>query len=1204
VTVRPPQRHGADAHAAGAHHVATDARQVATDARLDALDAAAVGLLEPLIGATDEMAGAALPGLAGSGAVPAAASVAPAGWRTGLAAALDRLAEAATELALNGLGEVVNLLRAHLLGPVHPEDAALELASAEGWVSDAIAFCGGQLGADESAGLIGRLRDWPGLSEHVTDELAAAVAARLRQDAHRIATATLADLAPDAPAGDLPADDAEDAGLRLAGPHGQPAALAVGADELAMLAEAAGQLDEEFAALLDDGDGAGHESAGGPRSNDVDLVESLELGADAVERYASAVGYVGLAPVAAALTTLSRNLLALSRNLVRFEAAHRILLRRLAPAWSRLFSQPSTEHASEALALLADPAWPVPAEARLLEESRRAFDALTTVATRRVAAGGRPIDERDLSLEIPADADRNVVDNLLQELPALSNQFSECIERIRDGSGEATAAAQRIAHTLKGSANTVGVRGIAALTHLLEDLLQLLEGLGGELSEDLVDLLADAADCLAEMSEAVAGLGPAPTTALETLKRVRAWIDRLLDDPAAALASPAGRAPIVGVAAPGEMEPEAAGETMATPEPSLPEAVPPVPAEPVSAAPRPEPSPERAEADGARATEAVQEWLRVPASLIERLLAFADEASILLSQAQEQALEVDRVRATLRGGTDQLQDLAGELERLVDVRGLALSERRDRGDFDALELDEYDDLHMVSRRIAESGADGRLIEQQLGGNVTALRDSLARLERIQADLREAALQTRTVRVETVAPRWSRTVRQAARMSGHQASLRIEGEATEVDAPMLQALVEPIAHLLRNAVDHGIEAPARRRALGKPDAGDIVLEFAHEGPDLVVTCTDDGGGLDLPAIRERALALGLLDADQPADDAALARLVLAPGFSTRTSATQLSGRGIGLDVVNQAVREQRGSLDIETTPGKGTRIRLRLPARLAAVPVIVVRSASHVLALSVRGVETILGAECIETDEAGVRRCRAGETTMPLVRIEDALGLPDDAFAPPSGVEPGAPALLQVVAVSGERVAVLVPEPGQTRNVIVRALAGFLPPLPGIEGAAVLGDGAVAPVIDLPQLLLARHDARAIALPALEPHAAPVCLIVDDSVSVRRSMELFARDLGYEVDSAADGIDALEHLARRVPSLVLVDLEMPRMNGVELVRALRERPDTRAVPVIMITSRSSDKHRRLALEAGVDVFLTKPYTEDDLAQHMARLAAPR
>ncbi len=186
----------------------------------------------------------------------------------------------------------------------------------------------------------------------------------------------------------------------------------------------------------------------------------------------------------------------------------------------------------------------------------------------------------------------------------------------------------------------------------------------------------------------------------------------------------------------------------------------------------------------------------------------------------------------------------------------------------------------------------------------------------------------------------------------------------------------------------------------------------------------------------------------------------------------------------------------------------------------------------------------------------------------------------------------------------VPGPEQTRSVVVRSLPSWMAPIPGIAGAAVLGDGAVAPVVDLPQLLVAREGARAAPALAAGRVAAPVCLVVDDSVSVRRTMEIFARDLGYEVDSASDGVDALECVRRRVPALVLADLEMPRMNGVELVRALRERPDTREVPVVMITSRSSAKHRQLALDAGVDAFLTKPYTEDELASQMSRLAPVR
>lgn len=1147
----------------------------AADPRLDALDAAAVGLLEPLIVAMPFDAGAAPDARGGAGAAGGAAD-----WRARLAQALDRLSLAALPLELAGLAQTATLLAERLRQPpvvplpdaaddaaggvLRDSDAALELALAEGWVGDAIAFCSGELGSDESASLVGRLRDWPGIDAQLTPERASALAMRLRADAHRIGQATRAsvDRATEAPAPQV-------APAGAAAVSTGAATVSIGADELQMLAEAAAQLDEEFGEAL----------AGG-----VDFESFAQIG-DAIERYASAIAYVGLVAVSDALFAWHRNLERLAGEPQRFGEAHRMLLGRLPKLWAALFEAPSVEAAREALAPLADAAWPAPLEPATIDAARRAFASIVTVGTRRVAAPEAEPDDAAMSLEIPPDADREVVDNLLCELPALSAAFSAAIERAQGGSREELAQAQRIAHTLKGSANTVGVRAIASLTHRLEDLLQLLDaGEDAPLAPGLADVLSDGADCLAEMSEAVAGLGEPPARARDVHRSVGEWIARLLEDPG-------GRA----VRAPAPQRQDEAPPAAMRHEPldGLPAAPAPGAASRIEAVAAPVPV-AREEPEGeSGAGKAAQEWLRVPASLIERLLAFANEASILLSQAQEQAVEVDRVRATLVGGADQLQDLSSELERLVDLRGSMLSERRERDDFDPLELDEHNDLQMVSRRIAESGADGRLIEQQLGRSVAALRGSLSQLERLQADMRETALQTRTVRVDTVVPRWTRTVRQAARMALREAALQVEGGDVELDAQLLQALVEPIGHLLRNAVDHGIEPADERERLGKSRAGRVSLRFAREGGDLVVECADDGRGLDLPAIRARAIAAGLVAPEESPPDSALARLALLPGFSTRERATQLSGRGIGLDVVERIVREQRGSVAIDTRRGAGTVVRLRLPVRLAAMPVVVVRSPTHVIGLSVREVERIVS---FDANDAG----RASR----IVRLEDVLGLPEDAFAPETAAEPRASVVLQVRMPEGEVIGVRVPEPGQPRNVVLRPLAAFVGPIPGFEGAAVLGDGAVAPVYDLPRLLAEREGGR--AAPAL--HAAraalPVCLVVDDSVSVRRTMEQFVRDLGYEPDSAGDGVEALDRVRRRVPSIVLVDLEMPRMNGVEFVRALRAGEATREVPVVMITSRSSAKHRALAQDAGVDVFLTKPYTEDALASHITALLQSR
>ena len=381
------------------------------------------------------------------------------------------------------------------------------------------------------------------------------------------------------------------------------------------------------------------------------------------------------------------------------------------------------------------------------------------------------------------------------------------------------------------------------------------------------------------------------------------------------------------------------------------------------------------------------------------------------------------------------------------------------------------------------------------------------------------------------------------------------------------------------------------------AGVIELSFERDAGNLVIRCRDDGRGLDLAAIRQRARDQGLIQASDNPADAELARLILQPGFSTRTETTQLSGRGIGLDVVAQSMRDLRGRIDIGFVPGEGTHFLLTVPVRMATIPVMVARAPTHVLALSVREVEQIVAADGLFVDAAGTARCQLGDTVLQAVRLESLLRLPERAL----WVE-GVNEIVLIVRQGAEAsVAVVTPELGQTRNVILRPLPGFVPAIAGIEGLAVLGDGAVAPVVDLPELLAHRNDdaPQYASMLTSEANIAPICLVVDDSVSVRRSMELFIRDLGLQVDTAGDGLEALARVNKRRPDLAIVDLEMPRMNGVELTSALRADPQTAQLPIIMITSRFSEKHKQLAQAAGVDVFLTKPYTEDELAAEIQR-----
>ena len=1120
------------------------------DVRLEALDAAAVALLEPVV-------------------------VGDAGWRRALDDALGAFGVAARHAGFEALSDLAERLRAQaaafggepmaggealaggdaladgdaLAGADALDDDEALRATAGNWAADLLDLCAGRLEPAQAVAMAG-------------DD--AALAPRLAEAARRLAALRGGGDGADPGAREDFVDAAANEPAR-----GGEWPVVVARDELEILAE-------ESLALRDD-----LAQAEGAQAR-------LAALADGLLRISDAAGLLGLDAASALLATRAAQVQQAAEALASEPsgpaeagpkpaapdeagpqaAAGRVDIESMAgelpDALAELFREGGA--VSRALGLLADPRWPAPPEPVSIEAVAAELDALQLVESRQVRAAEHALDERDLSLAIPPDADPSVVDSLLHELPALSAQLGERIAAFEAGDREALVAAQRLAHTLKGSANTVGVRGIAAITHRLEDLLQLLAGRREAVPAELHALLGDAADCVAEMCESVAGFGPAPTAAAAVHGRIVDWIGRLLGG-----------------------QPPAEPATAALPAAEL-----------------------AAEAVGPRSAEPE---IRVPASLVERLLSLVDEAAILVAHAREQTLELERSRGTMRLGGDQLQDLAGELERLVDMRGLALSEHRSRQNLDPLELDEYNDLHTVSRRIAESGADGKLVEQQLGTNLSALRDSLARLERLQAELRDCALQTRMAAFGSIASRLHRTVRQAARMAGREAELRIEGGDTLVEAGMLSTLVDALAHLLRNAVDHGIESPEHRRALGKPAAGEIRLAVRRDGAWLQLVCEDDGPGLDLDAIRERALATGLLGPESPADPEALRALIMAPGFSTRERASQLSGRGIGLDVVRQAVEGLRGRIAIDSAPGRGTRFTLTVPLGLASLPVMMLRAPGRpvALALSVRGVDRIVPAPAGAGDSIRVDGVRWRASS-----IETVLGMPDDSFAgddAPGADAAGAPrsALLMRLP-DGRRVALLVPEPEAPRSVVVRPMPGRLPRVPGIDGVAVLGDGAIAPVLDPIALLAAHADGslRArVAPPAARAPAsrtAPLCLVVDDSVSVRRTTEIFVRDLGFEVDGAADGIEALERVRRRVPDLALVDMEMPRMNGLEFVRALRADARTANVAVIMITSRYSERHKTLALEAGVDVFLTKPYTEDALATQilacLERGAIPR
>jgi chemosensory pili system protein ChpA (sensor histidine kinase/response regulator) len=599
--------------------------------------------------------------------------------------------------------------------------------------------------------------------------------------------------------------------------------------------------------------------------------------------------------------------------------------------------------------------------------------------------------------------------------------------------------------------------------------------------------------------------------------------------------------------------------------------------------------------------------LRIPATLVDNLLRLVGESVILTGQIHEQVHKTIRHTQSVQRQNRLFQQLTAELEQLVEIQNLSspLSRPLSASGFDPLELEQYNELNTVTHRLLEVATDARELTQNVRNNLTTLDTLLVSQRRLQRENQEAVLRTRMVPVKTVVPRLQRSVRQTCRLTDKEAELQVSGTETLMDSNVLNDLVDPLMHLLRNAVDHGIERPALRKELGKDPKGRIMLTFAREGNRIVVRCQDDGAGLDWQAIRRTAEQRGLLSSEKPLEEEELSRLILLPGFSTRIDTTQTSGRGIGMDAVYSRVQEIKGSLSIESRPGEGCQIELRLPLTLISTHALLVRLGEQRFAISDRGIKQILYPGSGQIHKlGGILTYQTEDEIYELSMLAALLQLPADATSETDGVCP----LLLVQDESGATRAVLVEEVLDSRDMVVKSLGKYLPKLAGIVGATILGDGSVIPVLDLPELL--RTSVPGYGLPAaverrevvqeLSTRHQRCALVVDDSLSARRSLAQFIADAGFTVRTAKDGLEAIEIIDSERPDLLLVDMEMPRMNGLELTSHVRANAATRHLPVIMITSRSTDKHRREAKVAGVTVYLTKPFAEDELLEHIGQV----
>jgi chemosensory pili system protein ChpA (sensor histidine kinase/response regulator) len=598
-----------------------------------------------------------------------------------------------------------------------------------------------------------------------------------------------------------------------------------------------------------------------------------------------------------------------------------------------------------------------------------------------------------------------------------------------------------------------------------------------------------------------------------------------------------------------------------------------------------------AEAGGQRST------LRVRADLIDRLVGEAGELSIART----------RIEGEMRGLKGSLLELTENVIRLrrqlreIEIQAETQIQARvaqtpdSEVDFDPLELDRFTRFQELTRFMAESVNDVATVQQSLLKNLDDANAAILAQSRLNRSLQQELMAVRMVPFASQTERLYRIVRQTAKEVGKRANLDIVGGQVDIDRSVLDKMLAPIEHMLRNAVTHGIESRDGRLAAGKPEAGEIVVKLSQEGNEIVLSMTDDGKGLDLARIRTRAEAMGLLQPGQVADEKTLFDFIFQPGFSTAAEVTQLSGRGVGMDVVKTEVGEIGGRIEIQSQPGQGTTFRLYLPLTLAVTQTLLVRVGNHLYAVPSTMIEQV--KEMKEKALAAVREKGEVEwqgNRYPFHFLPHLLGDPD---AVPEAHRQYWVLLLRS---GSQRVGVLVDELKGNQEVVVKNIGTQLARVVGIAGATVLGDGKVVLILN-PVALTSRAIVSTVqaATPSMLPPmlteaaALPTVMVVDDSLTVRKITSRLLMREGYQVILAKDGVDALEQLVDVTPDVILSDIEMPRMDGFDLVRNIRSDARLHSLPVIMITSRTADKHRNYALEIGANHYLGKPYDEAEL-----------
>jgi len=763
----------------------------------------------------------------------------------------------------------------------------------------------------------------------------------------------------------------------------------------------------------------------------------------------------------------------------------------------------------------------------------------------------------------------------------------------------------RAIHTVKGSAAQVGLRRLGSIAHRVEDLIGRLRDNELEPSPDLVDICLESVDVLRK-----------------TLRRewpgeveMRAGVDSLL-----------GRIAQYAPPEPEEQEPAVESRVTGEAQPAARAPSEKVSAKPVAAATQ----------KMATATKSV----RIALGRLDRMMNSVGELVISRTKMVGRVAELEKMIDTLSFSKERLQGKVNEFQEKYEYNRLrsqigmpwgnnqrqkmlasaAAGEAGFLDEFSELEMDRYDDFNILSRSMTEISADVNEVLTQLEGYINRVEGDIDEFTKLAHHLQDEITAARMVPIGTLYSLLSRAVRDAAKSSKKNVELDFSGSETELDNNIIQQISDPLVHLVRNSVAHGVEAPADRLAVGKAEQGHVILRAYHRGNHIYIEVEDDGRGIDYPRVRQAAIDCGLVSTET-ADrltERDLREMLFHPGFSTAAVKTELAGRGVGLDVVRSNLNALNGEIEVHSETGQGTKFTLKVPLTLIISPALFVRCGSNHFALPLAVVEEIrrLRADEIE-DVGGKLLTKVRDIVTEVVRLDSYLGLPP--------LEPVNGYFRMVVANAGNRqIGLVVEEVLGKDEIVIKNLGEYLRRVKLFPGTTIAPDGSLILLIDLNRMVATEPNERravqasasaarvfapgstAVARGTIPTEAIDrvdqerVIVVADDSISVRKFVARMLEKNGYRAKLAADGLEAAEIIGQIGCHLVITDLEMPRMTGYELMAQLRQSPTTKRIPVLVVTSRAGAKHRDRAMKEGASAFLTKPVQEDQLLAAIEQL----